>query len=238
VIHSFSAVAIAFSLRPVSLNARTSTCVCMMWMQICALLGNPGEEDIRDLAWVCKRILAPLGLMLALTFETQAVQRIPKDMGPTSKPEEGSAEEIWKRIADHSFEQTLVTLLTALSLAHVEGKIAGTCPHALAVACVYMYLIGRPIFALGYLTEDQMNRLPGLFIGGFWLNLGYMAFCVLQLVGVGNTPTVWYSCVAAAPLLIFAAVFVALPTKKATDGEDGEEKPLQGTDADQSATVP
>ena len=162
--------------------------------------------------------------MLALTFETQAIHRIPKGKGPTSELEPGTSEFIMKRIADQSFEQTLITLLTALSLAHVDDKIAGTCPRALAVACVYMYLIGRPLFALGYLDlKDENKRLPGLFIGGFWLNLGYMLFCVLQLVGAPNSPTVWYSCVAAAPLLTAVAVFIQLPTKTddaaATAGE-------------------
>lgn len=171
-----------------------------------------------------------MGLMQAVVFEAQAIQRIPAGKGPTDVLTEKSSKEfLMKRIADQSFEQTLMTLLTVISLTFVEGDIAGINGARLGVSCAYMYLIGRPLFALGYLSADENNRLPGLFIGGFWLNMGYLLFSVLVLLGwVANTNAAWYTCVAGAPVLTAVAIFFALPsaTEGAGDANTSESQPL------------
>ena len=143
------------------------------------------------MAGLLKAVAAPLFLLLALTFETMAIQRIPAGGGPTGIVEKDgdgkpTAEFIWQRIAANSFEQTAMTLGTALALFSC-GRINGADDEAgyaagqFAVAAVYMYIIGRPLFAIGYLTSDENNRLPGLFIGGFWLNLGYLLYATLKV---------------------------------------------------------
>ena len=81
------------------------------------------------------------------------------------------------------------------------------------------YLIGRLIFAAGYLSGDVNNRLPGLFIGGFWLNLGYLFYCTLVLAGAAATATLWNACVIAFPTLTCALVFVVLPSAAPKKGK-------------------
>jgi hypothetical protein len=54
---------------------------------------------------------------------------------------------------------------------------AGYDAGRLAVAIAYVYVFFRPIFAIGYLSSkdgkrDGMGRLPGLLMGGFWMNIG------------------------------------------------------------------
>ena len=170
-----------------------------------------GDDAARDLNWFLKMVAAPLGLMQAVTFQAQALQRLPAGQGPLSKLEDGTREHIMQRIANQGFEQTLMTLVTALSLGQV-GTIAGLYNgYQLAVACVYMYLIGRPLFALGYLTNEN-NRLPGLWIGGFWLNTGYLLFCAFVLIGCDPAlGALWYGCVCGCPLLSTILVFFLLP---------------------------
>ena len=185
------------------------------------------------MAGLLKAVAAPLFLLLALTFETMAIQRIPAGGGPTGIVEKDgdgkpTAEFIWQRIAANSFEQTAMKLGTALALfscGRINGADddaeAGYAAGQFAVAAVYMYIIGRPLFAIGYLTSDENNRLPGLFIGGFWLNLGYLLYATLKIC---FSLDLFYPCVVGCPVLTAIVIFLVLPS--AESGSAGEKEAI------------
>ena len=87
-----------------------------------------------------------------------------------------------------------------------------------------MYIIGRPLFAIGYLTSDENNRLPGLFIGGFWLNLGYLLYATLKIC---FSLDLFYPCVVGCPVLTAIVIFLVLPGPKPAAGTDPESEPMQ-----------
>jgi len=167
------------------------------------------------LSGLLAKIAPPLFLLLALTFETQALQRIPAGGSPRHIDEEKdgkvTAEAIWQRIAANSLEQTVVMFGTALALFATESE-ADTFPNnqKLAVAATYMYIIGRPLFAIGYLMRNAMEleRIYGLFIGGFWLVQAYLLYTTLTLIGVSG---MFWPCTVGLPILYPIILWILLP---------------------------
>jgi hypothetical protein len=145
-----------------------------------------------DLMMVARMVMPVLGLMLTLTLEFQAVDRISVKEDKSAQPwttfgAELTRSAVLKRVSDHSCEQTLVIALIALGYGAMPGRVgapddalgAGYDAGRLAVAIAYVYVFFRPIFAIGYLSSTDEagkrngdGRLPGLLMGGFWMNIG------------------------------------------------------------------
>ena len=175
------------------------------------------------------KIAPPLFLLLALTFETQALQRIPAGGGPRhieeGTAEKPTAEAIWQRIAANSLEQTVVMFGTAIALFATATEAEDTFPNnqKLAVAATYMYIIGRPLFAIGYLMRNAMelDRIYGLFIGGFWLVQAYLLYTTLALIGVSG---MFWPCTIGLPILYPILLWILLPG--AESGSAGEKEAI------------
>lgn len=190
---------------------------------------------------VLKYTIAPLGLLLWATFEWQAVQRIPAGGNPWSsaadlmKDGKPTKEVAVKQIAENSMQQNLMTILCAISIVTTveNGKIGDFDAVRFAVAHVYMYIVGRIFFSIGYITSlDEafpgIKRVPGLLIGGFWLNAAYFLFGVLMLFGMANTAAALYICVIFLGLVVPIIIFGTLPGTPAgaTELQQDEEKPI------------
>ena len=139
---------------------------------------------------VAKMVLPALGLLLTLTLEFQALDRISLNPDKSAQPwttfgKDLTRGAVLKRVSDHSCEQTLIVAIIALAfgagpdrVGAPDGTTEGFDAGRLAVAIAYVYIVCRPIFAIGYLSADKngkrdgMGRLPGLVIGGFWMNIG------------------------------------------------------------------
>eukprot|EP01047_Picozoa_sp_COSAG01_P069774 COSAG01_NODE_10411_length_2173_cov_1.449373_3_plen_216_part_00 len=186
--------------------------------------------------------VAPLGLLLWATFETQALQRVPAGKNPWTTESEINAEVVWKRIAQNSFEQTLVTFMCAVSLMTLGGgKVGSFEATRFAIAHVYMYIIGRIGFAIGYLkTMDAapipgIGRVPGLLIGGFWLNAAYFFLGVLIIFGFPNTAAVFYSFAVLLGVVVPVIIFFVLPGGGEEDAKAEETAPITDSSAEQQA---
>lgn len=139
---------------------------------------------------VTKMVLPALGLLLTLTLEFQALDRISTNLDKNAQPwttfgPDLTRAAVLKRVSDHSCEQTLIVAIIALAfgagpkrVGALDDSTDGFDAGRLAVAIAYVYIVCRPIFAIGYLSADKdgkrdgMGRLPGLVIGGFWMNIG------------------------------------------------------------------
>lgn len=182
-----------------------------------------------------KFTVAPLGLLLWATFETQALQRVPAGKNPwtTESGDTINEEVVWKRIAQNSFEQTLVTFMCALSLMTLgNGKVGSFEATRFAIAHVYMYIIGRIGFAIGYLKTINgkpfpgMGRVPGLLIGGFWLNAAYFFLGVLIIFGFPNTAAVFYTFAVLLGVVVPVIIFFVLPGGDEEAAKDEETAPI------------
>ena len=60
-----------------------------------------------------------------------------------------------------------MTLGACVILCYLDLSVDARLP----VAWMYAYLIGRPLFAIGYLADAEAGRIIGLFPGGFWQNM-------------------------------------------------------------------
>ena len=196
------------------------------------------EDGKSALETVLKYTIAPLGLLLWATLEWQAIQRVPAGGQPWStaaelmKDGKPTTAVAIKQIAENSVQQTLMTVLCAISLVTtVDTKIGDFDAVRFAVVHVYMYILGRIFFAIGYITSlgeafPGIKRVPGLLIGGFWLNSAYFLFGVLMLFGLANTAAALYVCVIFLGLVVPVIIFGILPGTGPTELQQDEEKPI------------
>ena len=189
------------------------------------------EDGLKQYFMMLKYTVAPLGFLLWATFEAQAIQRIPAGKQPWTVDADLDKYGVWKRIAQNSLEQTLVTFLCAVSLMSMGGKVGDFEATRFAISHVYMYILGRIGFAIGYLkTVDAqpfpgIGRVPGLLIGGFWLNAAYFFLGVLFIFGVPNTAAVLYTLVIVLGLVVPMIIFWIIGSETAAEETD-EEKPI------------
>ena len=204
-----------------------------------------------------KRIVGPLFLLLTLTWEYQAVDRIPAEAFDSAALMDGdkpSRAGILKRISDQSFEQTVMVVGVAVALAArgaddtcytsftnstTDGDLLladedQICLCSLGVAHAFCYMIFRPFYALGYL-QSSGNRLFGLLAGGFWFNIGWLIYAALVQSGVPDSPFLLYGGAALGPVLVVAALGLKLASLP-KDGDEAEQKSL--TAQDDSTEVP
>lgn len=123
------------------------------------------------LVYVLKRTVAPMFLTAYLAFEIKAMYGASQGVKPWEN-ESSWATKILDRIQYQTFEQAVMTLATVSALALTD---LGELDLRLPVAHGLLFAAMRPVYAAGYL-KDEGARLPGLLMGGFWANLGFLSY--------------------------------------------------------------
>jgi len=148
-------------------------------------------DDPKALFWVLKRIVPPLFVIQWLTFEVKAVSRaftgddrFKMKNSISGKP---TVAQILDRCQMQGFEQTVMTLAVCISLALVNLRPLDL---RLPVAWAWAYIVGRPLFILGYIFHPEAGRTVGLFLGGFWMNMGALLYCSWVSLGFSESITI------------------------------------------------
>lgn len=192
----------------------------------------PGTElsPADSLAYVLKYVL-PLGVLWQIfIFEYYALFRITAGKSAFNQgeldPNRAWGVVAMQRVSVQSLEQLVVT--TCLCAAASLYFDASTCyDQRFAVVNGVLYIIGRPIYALGYGYHEQM-RAPGLFLGNFWTNGALALYLCLRMFGVEDNKNLLIALYWIIPLIIFVALFVCLGQQPkagdlALEEEDEEE---------------
>jgi len=152
-------------------------------------------DDPKALLWVLKRIVPPLFVIQWLTFEVKAISRIffgdDRFKMNTSNSDKPTVAQILDRCQNQGFEQTVMTLGVCISLTLVDLRPLDL---RLPVAWAWAYIVGRPLFILGYLFDPKAGRGVGLMLGGFWTNMGALLYCSWVALGFSESITIaiWF----------------------------------------------
>jgi len=148
-------------------------------------------DNPRALLWVLKRIIPQLFVIQWLSFEIKALSRLftgdDKFRAQISKSGKPTVAQILDRCQSQSFEQMIMTLGVCVSLSLVDLHPLDL---RLPVAWAWTYNVGRPLFILGYLVDPVKGRLFGLFLGGFWANMGALLYCCWVASGFPQSITI------------------------------------------------
>jgi len=122
------------------------------------------------------------------------------------------------RFQQNTMEQTLVTVFT---VAHLSQAFASAKPLdvRLAVGWAIAFVVGRIVYLLGYSSGDPVMRMPGLMVGGFWVNASAAFYSMLIALGVEPSWGVALCCYFLFPMVIgvpvaFAAVVAVKRVKE------------------------
>jgi len=147
-------------------------------------------DDPKALPWVLKRIVPPLFVIQWLTFEVKAISRYffgdDKFKANTSSSGKPTVAQILDRCQNQGFEQTVMTLGVCMSLTFVDLRPLDL---RLPVAWAWAYIVGRPLYILGYLFDPKAGRGVGLHLGGFWMNMSALLYCFLVALGFSESIT-------------------------------------------------
>lgn len=172
------------------------------------------KDDVKDLtepeklAYTVKRS-GPAFLITWLILEIQAVSRISTGTQAWQNLEGSDIlappiAAIINRIQTNSVEQALMTFGTCLVVSqHCDGN--SPVDVRIAPAMSWMYALGRILFGIGY-AKSPFLRLPGLFMGNFWMNCSALLYCCLRSYGAKHSPTTLRNVVVGTPIGIISAV--------------------------------
>jgi len=175
------------------------------------------------LVWVLQRIVPPLFATQWLVFEIKALSRIftgddkfkPR-ISASGKP---TVAQILDRCQAQSFEQTVMTMATCVSLALVD---LSPFDLRLPVAWAWTYIVGRPLFVLGYLLDPKMGRIVGVLLGGFWMNMGALLYCSWVALGFSQSSNIAIAFYAGFLMVMTVCASMILPSPRARNARGGK----------------
>jgi hypothetical protein len=189
---------------------------------IASKLSNPGDlSDLDRVLYFTKCVLPFLALLQWLTFEFQAMVRVPINAKPwqTNSNDQNERNPPFMikvvRVAQNSFEQSIVTFAINLSLVlYLPSTNAAGVDFRIAIANMFLYIASRPFFGNFYLAHPELRFFP-LMVGGFWVNAGLALYAVLMACGcVADSNLLWHACTIGCPAIILLLIVAMVPANQ------------------------
>lgn len=203
--------------------------VLYIWLSVPGISLDSASDDqeliyfAKGLVWVLQRVIPPLFAVQWITFETKAISRIFtgddrfKSIGSTlNRP---TFAQTLDRCQTQGFEQTLMTLAVCSALTLVDLRPLDL---RLPVAWAWTFIVGRPFYVFGYILDPEVGRGLGLFLGGFWMNIGALLYCFWVSLGFAPSFTNAIRFYEGSLVIMIVLITSFSPQKHATNAGDAK----------------